>query len=107
MTAPVIQQQVGDNEFLVQFYMPKGWTLNTLPKPNDSRVTIKQIPERRIFADRYVGGWSENLYFKEVNEAKGEMTKEKLTIKGQPMWARYNSPMAPSFLRTNEIMYEL
>ena len=35
------------------------------------------------------------------------MVKESLTGKGQPMWARYNSPMSPSFLRTNEIMYEI
>jgi hypothetical protein len=107
MTAPVTQQQVGENQFLVQFFMPQGWTLDTLPKPNDSRVTLRKLPERRLFSDRYVGGWSESLYTKEVNEAKAEMLKESLTSKGQPIWAKYNSPMTPEFLRTNEIMYEI
>lgn len=64
MTAPVTQTQVGDNEFLVRFYMPLGWSLETLPKPNDQRVVIKTLPERRIFAERYVGGWSQGLFSK-------------------------------------------
>ncbi len=82
MTSPVTQQKVGENQFLIQFFMPKGWTLDTLPKPTDSRVTLKKIPGRRIFSDRYVGGWSENLFTKEVNEAKAEMLKEGLASKG-------------------------
>ena len=35
------------------------------------------------------------------------MIKEGLTGKGKPMWAKYNPPMDPSVLRTNEIMYEI
>jgi len=67
MTAPVTQEQIGDNEYKIQFFMPKGWNLNTLPKPNDSRVILKELPERRFFAERYIGGWSDSLYSKELN----------------------------------------
>jgi hypothetical protein len=42
--------------------MPAEWTLETLPKPLDSRITLKKIPERTLFAVRYHGGWSERLY---------------------------------------------
>ncbi len=62
MTAPVTQQQIAEGEFLVQFYMPKEWTLNTLPKPNDPRVNLRQLPSRRVFAERYNGGWSIEQY---------------------------------------------
>jgi hypothetical protein len=44
--------------------MPKGFNLNNLPKPNDSRVELTELPERQIFAERYVGGWSDSLYSK-------------------------------------------
>lgn len=88
--------------------MPKNWTLETLPKPNDSRVQLTMLPEREIFAERYVGGWSDSLYAKELKNLNAEVAKEHISIKkSNPIWARYNSPMAPSFLRTNEIMYEV
>jgi hypothetical protein len=33
--------------------------------------------------------------------------KQGLEKKGPPVWARYDSPMTPWFLRTNEIQIEL
>jgi len=36
--------------------MPKGWTLDTLLRPADSRVNLKLLPERRFFSERYIGG---------------------------------------------------
>jgi hypothetical protein len=50
MTAPVTQQKISENEYLFQFFMPKGWTLETLPKPDDSRVSLRVLPERRFFS---------------------------------------------------------
>ena len=87
--------------------MPKEWTMATLPKPNDPRVNLKQIPERTFIVEKYIGGWSESLYHKELLAIEQEVSKEHMQTKGQPIWARYNSPMAPSFLRTNEIMFEM
>lgn len=109
MTAPVTQYQVGPGKFAVQFYMPAEWTLESLPKPNDSRVVLKQVPERTLFAVRYNGDWSEHLYQKQefalLKEAEAE--KVSINLESQPIWARYNSPMAPTFLRTNEVLYEV
>ncbi len=72
--------------------MPKEYTLATLPKPTDTRITLRTLPVRRIFSHRYVNNWSENLFTKKVNKTKEEMLIEGLTAKGQPIWARYNSP---------------
>lgn len=105
MTAPVTQQQVGEGEFLVQFYMPKEWTLNTLPKPNDPRVNLRQLPEKRVFVERYHGGWSTKLYNEELNSVENKMNDLNIKSKGEPIWARYNSPMAIAPLRTNEIQF--
>ncbi len=107
MTAPVAQQEVGEGEFLVQFFMPKGWTLDSLPKPNDSRVNLRMIPQRKVAAYRYNGGWSEGHYNEEVLKTEVDMGRIGIETKGEPIWARYNSPMAPTFLRTNEIIFEI
>jgi hypothetical protein len=83
--------------------MPAEWTLDTLPKPLDNRVVLKQIPERTLFVVRYNGGWSDRLYNEELKDLKVEASKLHVSIKDEskPIWARYNSPMAPSPIRTN------
>jgi hypothetical protein len=107
MTAPVTQQEIGEGELLVQFFMPKGWTLDSLPKPNDSRVNLRMVPQRKIAAYRYNGDWSEGHYNEEVLKTEVDLGRIGIETKGEPIWARYNSPMAPTFLRTNEIIFEI
>lgn len=58
MTAPVTEFEVSPGQYAVQFFMPAKWTLDTLPKPNDSRITLKTIPARKLAVLRYNGGWS-------------------------------------------------
>ena len=103
MTAPVTEYEVSPGKYAVQFYMPAEWTIETLPKPLDNRVVIKQIPRRRLAVIRYHGGWSEGLYTKELKELQTEAADHQVSIKSgsKPIWARYNSPMAPSPVRTN------
>ncbi len=107
MTAPVTQFEVSPGKFAVQFFMPAEWTLETLPKPLDNRITLKRIPQRTLFVVQYHGGWSERTYQQELKDLKVEAAKFKVQIKNDqsPIWARYNSPMTPSPIRTNEIMY--
>lgn len=81
--------------------------MNTLPKPNDPRVIIRQLPERRVFSERYHGGWSMKLYNEELSEIDSKMSQLSLKSKGEPIWARYNSPMALAPFRTNEIQFEI
>jgi hypothetical protein len=42
MTASVTQQTTGDS-WTVRFIMPSNWTLETLPAPNDTRVSLKPV----------------------------------------------------------------
>lgn len=82
MTAPVTQQFVGNGQYLVQFFMPKEWTLESLPKPNDPRVNIRKLPERRVFVERYNGGWSLDLYYQELLATQNKMSQIGLKAKG-------------------------
>ncbi len=103
MTAPVGQQRVQER-WAVSFMMPASYTLETLPEPADPKVTLRQVPARRIAAVRYSGFWSEKGYLRYKLELESWIHERGLTIVGDPIWARYNSPFTPWFLRRNEVL---
>jgi effector-binding domain-containing protein len=103
MTAPVGQQRVQER-WAVSFMMPASYTLETLPEPEDPKVTLRQVPARRIATVRYSGFWSEKNYLRYKLELESWIHEQGLTIVGDPIWARYNPPFTPWFLRRNEIL---
>jgi hypothetical protein len=104
MTAPVGQQRAGDN-WAVSFMMPSEYSLETLPEPNDPLITLRQVPPRTMAAVRYSGFWSEKNYRKYKAELEAWISTQGLVISGDPVWARYNAPFTPWFLRRNEILF--
>jgi len=103
MTAPVGQQRIQE-KWAVSFMMPASYTLDTLPEPEDPKVTLRQVPARRMAAVRYSGFWSEKNYLRYKLELESWIHEKGLTIVGDPIWARYNPPFTPWFLRRNEIL---
>lgn len=107
MTQPVTQTQTESGEWLVQFVLPKGQTLTSLPQPNDPRVTLRALPARRYAVIRYSGTWSDANFDEHLALLRAAMAREKLLPLGEPVWARYDPPFKPWFLRTNEILLEV
>jgi hypothetical protein len=103
MTAPMGQQRVGE-KWAVSFIMPSSYTLETLPEPEDPAVKLREVPARRMAAVRYSGFWSEKGYLKHRGELEAWIDRSGLTTLGDPLWARYNPPFMPWFLRRNEIL---
>jgi len=103
MTAPVKQEKKG-NQWRITFLMPAEYTPETLPEPNDARVKLAQEPGRLMAAVKYSGTWSKEGY--EENRALLEeyIQKRGLTKAGDPIWARYDPPFMPWFLRRNEVL---
>ena len=106
MTAPVTQAGSGQG-FVVQFTMPHAYTKETLPEPNDSRVNIRTIPERRVAVFKYSGTWSEKRYQEKLKEFLSILRTDGVKTVGVPVFARYNPPFIPWFLRRNEIWLEV
>jgi hypothetical protein len=106
MTAPVEQQPLEGN-WLVSFTMPASYALETLPQPRDPQVTVRQVPARRMAAVRYSGSWSERSFLRHQRALDSWLLELGLATAGPPVWARYNSPFAPWFLRRNEILVPL
>lgn len=107
MTAPVAQVATPEGKWAVQFMMPSGYTLATLPEPLDPGVHFREVPARKMAALRYSGTWSEQNYERHLSQLRSEVKAVGLTTKGEPVWARYDPPWKPWFLRTNEILLEL
>jgi len=103
MTAPVSQEKK-DSQWRITFLMPAEYTLEMLPDPKDTRVMLAQEPGRLMAAVKYSGTWSEEGY--EENKALLEeyIQKRGLTKAGAPVWARYDPPFMPWFMRRNEVL---
>lgn len=103
MTAPVTQEKSGD-KYTIRFMMPAEYSREELPEPNDPRIAIREIPARSLAAVRYSGTWSKRNYQKHLDQLIATLAAEGYQSVGEPIWARYNPPFMPWFLRRNEIL---
>jgi hypothetical protein len=103
MTAPVNQEKVG-GAWRITFLMPSAFTMETLPEPLDSRVKLVKIPGRLMAALNYSGTWSRERYEEKEKRLKELIRQRGLKIEGEPVFARYNPPFMPWFLRRNEVL---
>jgi hypothetical protein len=103
MTAPVSQQRM-QGQWAVSFMMPATYTLETLPVPDDPGITLRQVTAQRVSAVRYSGLWSEDKYMLNSRKLELWIRKNGFTVVGEPVWARYNPPFTPWFMRRNEIL---
>lgn len=106
MTAPVSQYKADkdSNEYWVTFMMPAQYKLDDLPKPQDDSIDLRHLPAGTMAAIRYKGGWSRKRYEQNRAELESTIKGSEWHTTGEPIWARYNSPMMPSWFRTNEVL---
>ncbi len=105
MTTPVTQEGKG-GQYTIRFMMPSELSRDELPMPNDGRIAIVEVPARTFAAVRYSGRWTRRLYEENLGELYATLRAEGLEPEGEPVWARYNPPFTPWFMRRNEILTE-
>lgn len=103
MTAPVNQERSGE-KWRITFLMPAQYALETLPEPLDSRVELKRVPERLVAALKYSGTWSRSRYEERKEQLMEWIVRRGLRQIAEPIFARYNPPFLPWFLRRNEVL---
>ncbi len=108
MTAPVTSQSTdGDGPFTYAFVMERKYTMESLPKPNNPDIRLVQRPQRVMAVHRYSGGWSEERYEEHEKVLLDALATDRIETRGMPVFARYNAPFTPWFLRRNEVMIEV
>jgi effector-binding domain-containing protein len=106
MTAPV-QQQAHNNAWKVSFVMPAEYSMATLPKPNNPRVVLIQIPEKRVVAIRFSGFHSAKNIATHQKALQHYIDTHHINVVGTPKYAFYNPPWTLPFMRRNEVMLEI
>ena len=106
MTAPVTQS-VAPGGFLVQFVLPKGVTITSAPEPLDARVRLREVLPTQVAVIRYSGLWSAANDEKHLARLEAALRAANLSWTGDAVYARYNAPFTPWFMRRNEIWLNL
>jgi hypothetical protein len=103
MTAPVSQAQK-NGRWRIAFMMPSTYTMETLPVPDDDRIVLREEKEKTVAVIRYSGTWGKERYMDHETKLMDWISEKGWEIIGAPVWARYNPPFMPWFMRRNEIM---
>lgn len=109
MTAPVSLTAAdgGGEAYVISFVMPARFTLENLPTPLDQRVIIREMPARTMAVLSFSGDWSQSRYLAHETKLLAAVLDAGLQSAGKPVFARYNPPFMPWFLRRNEVMIEV
>ncbi len=102
MTAPVIQARKGD-QWWMAFVLPKGYTLENAPIPNDDRVQLRTLPPMRLATIRYSGRNSVEKMARHEARLRAWLSAERVEAVGPARMAGYDPPWTVPFLRRNEI----
>jgi hypothetical protein len=105
MTVPVIAEGKGDQKtWLIQFVMPKQYTMDTLPKPNNSQVKLVPIGPQKLAVIRFTGFVSDDKVQEKTAELMAWIKSRNMLPLGNPRLARYNPPWSIPWMRRNEIL---
>jgi hypothetical protein len=107
MTTPVIQSPAGEEAWSVRFIMPSGYRLDELPAPANSEVRLREIPARRRAAVRFSGSTADAALAEQETALRAWMASRGLTPAGPAVYAYYNDPFTPGFLRRNEVLIDV
>lgn len=103
MTAPVSIEQTG-GKWRVHFVMPSQYTLETLPKPNNPAVTLREVPANNVAVIRFSGFAGEDKTATKTADLMTWLDSKAIKPIGKPQLARYNPPWTLPFFRRNEVL---
>jgi hypothetical protein len=106
MTAPVEQSEEGPG-WVVRFTMPAAYTLSALPHPTDSRIQLLEVAAHRVAVVTFSGFWSDGNLQSHQAQLLEFLKRHQLTAVSAPVYAYYDPPWTPWFLRTNEVMVDI
>ena len=110
MTVPVTRERIEDESgrtTVYRFVMERAYDRETLPLPNDDRVTIAEVEGGKFAALRYRGRITEQRFKQHAEVLLTSLKRDGHKIIGEPISAVYNGPFAPPFLRRNEVLLRL
>ena len=106
MTSSILDDQV-NNKWSINFIMPQEFSLDTLPKPNNSQVNIIEVPKEKYAVILFSGLIRESSYAEKVELLSNYLEENSFKQKSAIKIARYNPPWTLPFFRRNELMVRI
>lgn len=106
MTSPVLIDTAGEGKTM-SFIMPKQTVEKGVPKPSGEGVKLGTVSANRYAVLRFEGERNAANEKAATEKLKARMEAEKLKGTSLPIFAYYDPPWTPIFLRRNEVMIRL
>jgi len=103
MTAPVSQEAGPDGTWVIRFFMPAKWTLDTLPAPNDEAVKLVTVPAETFAVLRFTGDRGAGAVASRTDELLRLLGDTEFQKAGPPVAWFYDPPWTIPWLRRNEV----
>jgi hypothetical protein len=105
--ANTVASDMAAEQWQVEFVMPGQYRLDTLPRPKNEAVTLRELPARTTAVLSYSWLNSETKVQQKIDELRAWMKARQLEPLGAPRLARYDPPWTPPMWRRNEIQIDI
>ncbi|MGF2943855.1 SOUL family heme-binding protein [Mycobacterium sp. Lab-001] len=103
MTAPVAQTGDDGRGWVIRFFMPSTWTMDTLPTPNDDQVRLVTVPPQTVAVLKFSGDRSPQAVADRIAELRNVLRNNDIVpIGGADAWF-YDPPWTLPCRRRNEV----
>lgn len=111
MTSPVVaKQSTIDNHNgsrIISFGMPRSYTLETLPIPNDPRVKLVEISDEKYAVRKFSWLATEKRIQKFEKELILALSVDRVETLGVVAYAGYDAPWTPPWMRRQEVLVKV
>lgn len=104
MTTPVFMSEGGGGQRTMAFVLPGK--LSSPPSPKNEQVAVRELPGGTFAVLRFRGG-RQGPGGEALARLRTWLKEHQKTAVGEPMFAYFDPPWTPAFLRRNEVMLRL
>lgn len=104
MTAPVATQRGSADDWVIRFFMPAEYTMDTLPAPKDDRVHLVEVPGETVAVLRYNGSYGPYAVAAKTKQLLETLHRNNIEPTGDPLSWFYDPPWTVPFRRRNEVV---
>ena len=105
MTAPVLIEKKSDSATM-SFIVPQAMATREkgIPQPSASEITVTAAGDLKVAALRFSGRRSSETEAKALEQLRKIAQEGGIELTGDALFAYYDPPWTPTFLRRNEVM---
>ena len=107
MTVPTMVRDDPANGWVTIFVLPKGYRVETAPRPIDRRIRLVEFPARRVAAIMFPGKLNEAVMREQTARLDAWLAARGIAHRGDFTLAGYDPPWTPGVWRDNEVLVTL